>query len=215
MKKIVPALAVALIAGFAASSSAQAKVNIIDFGASVVSGGGGTLSVSPGTSVQTSAAFDFDGTMLDVTMVGADDTTGQTLGNAVTLTPTDIMYGSGTGPATLGMPVKKVWTIGGDTFTETLTKVTSIVRGMDSITVNLTGTVSDMMGLFADTPAKMQLGATQTGGPGAAISVSFSDFAKTSSVPEPSTWVMMALGFVGLGYAATRRGKANRAALSV
>ncbi len=125
------------------------------------------------------------------------------------------MYGSGTGPATLGMPVKKTWTIGGDLYTETLTNVTSIIRGDGSITVNLVGTVSDMLGNFVDTPAKMQLGATQTGGPGAAISVSFSDFAKTSmGTPEPSTWVMMMLGFVGLGYAATRRGKTKNAMLS-
>ena len=129
--------------------------------------------------------------------------------------PTDIMYGSGIGSGTLGMPVKKTWTIGGDLYTETLTKVTSIIRGDGSITVNLTGTVSDMLGNFVDTPAKMQLGATQTGGAGAAISVSFSDFAKTDTVPEPSTWVMLSLGFVGLGYAATRRSKANRTALSV
>jgi hypothetical protein len=214
MKKILPALAVALIAGFAASSSAQAAVHIIDFGASVVSGGGGTLKVSGGD-VGTSSFFDFDGTKLDVTMVGPDDNTGLLLSTAVVLKPTEIMYGSGTGPNDLGAAIEKTWTIGGDLYTETLTKVTSIIRGDGSITVNLTGTVSDMMGIFVDTPAKMQLGATQTGGPGTAISVSFSDFAKTSTIPEPSTWVMLSLGFVGLGYAATRRGKANRAALLV
>ena len=36
-----------------------------------------------------------------------------------------------------------------------------------------------------------------------------------TTVPEPSTWAMMVLGFAGLGYAATRRGKASRAVLSV
>jgi hypothetical protein len=30
-----------------------------------------------------------------------------------------------------------------------------------------------------------------------------------SSVPEPSTWAMMVLGFAGLGYAAFRRAKAR------
>ena len=34
----------------------------------------------------------------------------------------------------------------------------------------------------------------------------------SSSVPEPSTWVMMALGFVGLGYAAVRRNSKDRGA---
>ena len=41
-------------------------------------------------------------------------------------------------------------------------------------------------------------------------------FTNTSglSVPETSTWAMMALGFAALGYAASRRRKANLAALS-
>jgi hypothetical protein len=34
----------------------------------------------------------------------------------------------------------------------------------------------------------------------------------TSGVPEPSTWAMMALGFIGLGYAAFRRNAKGRAA---
>jgi uncharacterized membrane protein len=33
------------------------------------------------------------------------------------------------------------------------------------------------------------------------------------SVPEPSTWAMMLLGFAGLGYAGYRRARAGRAAL--
>jgi hypothetical protein len=37
----------------------------------------------------------------------------------------------------------------------------------------------------------------------------------TSEVPEPSTWVMMALGFAGLGYAAVRRNSKDKAALAI
>jgi hypothetical protein len=33
------------------------------------------------------------------------------------------------------------------------------------------------------------------------------------SVPEPSTWAMMLLGFAGLGFAGYRRAKAGHAAL--
>jgi hypothetical protein len=41
------------------------------------------------------------------------------------------------------------------------------------------------------------------------------DLSGTSSViPEPSTWVMMALGFIGLGYAAARRSSKDKAALA-
>ena len=36
------------------------------------------------------------------------------------------------------------------------------------------------------------------------------EFDMGSSVPEPSTWAMMMLGFVGLGYAAFRRGAKSR-----
>lgn len=41
------------------------------------------------------------------------------------------------------------------------------------------------------------------------------DTVTTSAVPEPSTWVMMALGFVGLGYAAVRRSSKDRSALAI
>jgi hypothetical protein len=37
----------------------------------------------------------------------------------------------------------------------------------------------------------------------------------TSGVPEPSTWAMMALGFIGLGYAAFRRNAKGRAAVAI
>ena len=35
------------------------------------------------------------------------------------------------------------------------------------------------------------------------------------TIPEPATWAMMLLGFVGLGYAAVRRGKKGRSALAI
>jgi hypothetical protein len=217
MKKIVPGLAVALVIGLGASSSAQAAVHTIDFSAGVLSSGGGTLSYTSGSTLDKSTAFDFDGTTLDVTSVGSDDTTGNTAGTTVTISPANIMYGpSATGPASLpGTGIVKSWTIAGDTYTEKLTEVESISRSKNAITVTLSGEVTDTSGMFDMTPAIMQLAATQVGGEGASISVSLTNFAKTSVVPEPSTWVMMTLGFVGLGYAATRRGKANTAMLSV
>jgi hypothetical protein len=44
--------------------------------------------------------------------------------------------------------------------------------------------------------------------------VTFTDTATTGVIPEPSTWVMMALGFGALGFAAFHRRKANVAMLS-
>ena len=88
MKNVVPALAVALIAGLGASSSAQAAVNVIDFSAGVSSTGGGAIVVTPpGSTLENSTAFDFDSTVLDVTGV-VGDTTGQFVGNIITLMPT-------------------------------------------------------------------------------------------------------------------------------
>jgi hypothetical protein len=41
------------------------------------------------------------------------------------------------------------------------------------------------------------------------------EFTLGPGVPEPSTWVMMALGFVGLGYAAVRRSSKDRSAVAI
>jgi hypothetical protein len=117
-----------------------------------------------------------------------------------------------------GGDVLKTWTgiVNGmsDSFSETLTTVVDIDRStMNAITVTLTGLLSDSEGLFVDTPVSLILGANQVGGAGKAISSSITNTA--SNVPEPSTWVMMALGFIGLGYAAVRRGSRDRSALAV
>ena len=225
MKKVVPALAIALMAGIGGSSAAHAAVNIIDFSVGIDPAAGGTLSYIPaGTStLDKSSSFLFDATSLVVDSVGADDnSSGLTGGDPIVLNPTTIDYGSGMGgTALLGGPITKSWTAAdGDVFTEILTDVASIDRGLtDAITVKLTGTVSDSFGtlfpLASMTPASMILAATQDGGPGTAVSVSLTNFAETRAVPETSTWVMLALGFFGLGYAAVRRNSKDRRALAV
>ena len=69
---------------------------------------------------------------------------------------------------------------------------------------------------FVDTPVSLTLSATQDGGPGNIITVSFTNATGVApSIPEPSTWAMVALGFGALGYAASRRRKANLAAFSL
>jgi hypothetical protein len=60
----------------------------------------------------------------------------------------------------------------------------SDILGPGDYTAEITGTVN---------VAKLGVGGTVT----------------TSTVPEPSTWAMMVLGFMGLGYAAFRRRKTN------
>ena len=63
--------------------------------------------------------------------------------------------------------------------------------------------MNDTQDVFFNTPAVLVLDATQFGGAGTATSITFTNTAGsvTPGVPEPSTWVMMALGFGVLGYA--------------
>ncbi|MBV9907812.1 MAG: PEP-CTERM sorting domain-containing protein, partial [Hyphomicrobiales bacterium] len=37
----------------------------------------------------------------------------------------------------------------------------------------------------------------------------------TAPIPEPSTWVMMVLGFAGLGYAAARRSSKDQSPVAI
>ena len=93
----------------------------------------------------------------------------------------------------------------GDVFTETLTTVAAINRAVtDQIGLKLTGTVTDSGGSFMDVPITLNLTASESMG---LIDVEFTNATTsvTPTIPEPSTWVMMALGFGALGYAGFRR----------
>jgi hypothetical protein len=97
---------------------------------------------------------------------------------------------------------------------ETLTTVTEIVtnpKDPDFIGVTLTGTLTDSDGHFMGSPVELAFSATQT--PGNIPSVAFSNASTASTIPEPSTWVMMTLGFGALGCAAFGRRRANVALL--
>jgi hypothetical protein len=214
MKIVVPALAAAFIAAVGAGSAAQAAV--INFGVSAITGN--DLSYTSGSTLDLSTAFDFGASPLAVTSIGPGDASGltaltfpTTANMFVTLTPTDIEYGTGT----LGAPVVKSWTGStGDKFMETLTAVSAINRATkDAITVTLTGTVSDSAGIFVKSPVEFIMQANQVGGPGTSIIAGFTNTSTT--IPEPSTWVMLGLGFAGLGYAAVRRSAKDRATLAI
>jgi PEP-CTERM motif len=206
MKKSVVALGVALFATLGAASAAQAAVSVIDFGAA--SSGAVTYT---GSSLNVSTALDLSGATVAVTTVGGDDTTGITLGTPITFSPLDIVYGSGDGGA---IDLSKTWTVGGTTYSETLSEVTITRTPANSITLSFTGEVTG--GAFVDTPATLILNANQARGPGEghAVSVAFTNAAATAVVPEPSTWAMMLIGFAGLGYAVARRNAKDRTALA-
>jgi PEP-CTERM motif len=219
---VVAVLGAVMIATFVASSAAEAAM--INFG---VASADGAVTYT-GTSLDVSTALDLDGATLLVVEKNSADASGLPLFSTVTLSAatsppsSHILYGSGTGPGSLGAVVTLSWTatVGpdvGDVFTETLTSIVTINRAeTDQIGLTLTGTVSDADDVFTNTPVLFSLTANQAGGAGQTITSSFTNTSSFGpSVPEPSTWVMMGLGFVGLGYAAIRRGKANGALLSI
>jgi hypothetical protein len=212
---LVAALSAAVLVALGASSAAQAAIVNFGFGAF-----DGSIQYT-GTSLGDSTALDLDQSFLVVMEVNAGDDSGLALFHEVAITsPTapstsEIIYGSTPGP--LVDDVILSWTAGTDMFTETLTAVKSIVTmpsvNPNFIAVSLAGTLTDTGGAFMDSPVLLMFTANQAGGAGQTITVSFTDTSRVSSIPETSTWAMMALGFGALGYAASRRRKARAAAL--
>jgi hypothetical protein len=202
-RSTIAALSGGVIAMLGASSAARAAA--IGFTVTTIDG----TPTYVGPTLDQSSSLDFDTSILLVTEVDPDDASGLTPGvDTVSLSPTNIDYGNDAGPMTLSAPdiVTKSWTgDDGDLFTETLTQVDSIDRSVvNQIIVRLSGMVSDTNGLFVEAPAFLVLNATQFGGVGSTPNVTFTNTANTGVVPEPSTWVMMALGFGALGYAGFR-----------
>ena len=218
-RSVIAALGAAVIAMLGASSAAQAGT--IDFG---VVGIGGTIG-STGSDFEESTALDLDESTLFVSAVAPSDESGLAAFDTVSVfapspPDTNIIFGSGTGTSPLSPEVVLSWTDSQGAFTETLTTVQEVARNPDSpdsIGVTLLGTVTGPLGSgFVDTPVSLTLSATQDGGPGNTINVLFTNATGVApSIPEPSTWAMVALGFGALGYAASRRRKANLAAFSL
>jgi hypothetical protein len=206
-----------MIATLGAESAVRAAT--IDFG---VVGIGGTI-VSTGSDLEESTALDLDDTTLFVSGIGPGDDSGLAAFDTVSVfapspPDTNIIYGFVTGTSPLAPQVVLSWTGSQGAFTETLTTVKEVARNPsspNSIGVTLLGTVTGPLGSgFIDTPVSLTLTANQEGGPGNIITVSFTNATGVApSIPEPSTWVTMALGFGALGYAGFRRRGANIAAL--
>jgi hypothetical protein len=209
---VIAALSAAVIGILGASSAAQAAA--INFNFSALDGS----ILHDGTSLSDSTYLDFVGAIELVTSLGLGDASGLNENDTITLTgettPTTsnaIIYGSGPGP--LGADVILTWPMvagpGVDMFTETLTTVQSIVTmpsvDPDFIAVTLTGTLTDSDLLFKDAPVTLMFTVSQAGANIPSVAFSNSTTGVTPSIPEPSTWVMVALGFGALGYAGFRR----------
>jgi PEP-CTERM motif len=214
----IAALGAAVIGMFAASSAADAAT--IDFD---VTSFGGSIGFLGGSSLDQSTTLDLDLSPLLVTKILPGDQSGLALPDSVSLTAntssvsSQIIYTSGLG--SLGAVVTLTWvaTSGpgvGDVFNETLTTVTAINRAvMEEIGLELTGTVSDNSGSFFNVPILLNLTASESMG---LIDVEFTNATTsvTPSIPEPSTWVMMALGFGAVGYAGFGRRASRRSRLA-
>jgi PEP-CTERM motif len=215
---VVAALGAALIATLGLGSAAHAAIVSFSFGAF------GTIT-HDGASLDESTFLDFDDAAFVVMVVDPGDSSGLALFDPINLSApsspdgTTIEYGAGNKPSdfptSLGAEVILSWPVspepGADVFTETLTTVDTIDRGTpDEITVTLSGTLSDSAGNFKDSPALVVLNAAQDLD-ASSPTVTFTNESGSiiPSIPEPSTWVMMALGFGALGYAAVRRRKTN------
>jgi PEP-CTERM motif len=217
---VVAALGAAMIATLGVNSTVRAAT--IDFGVVAI---GGTITYT-GSDLEESTAIDLDIATLFVSGTGPGDDSGLAAFDTVSVfapspPDTDIIYGSGTGTSPLAPAPDVVvsWTDSDGAFTETLTTVKEVARNLsspNSIGVILLGMVTGPSGSgFVDTPVSLILTANQDNGPGNTVTVSFSNASGVApSIPEPSTWAMMALGFGALGYAGFRRRTANLAALS-
>jgi len=202
---VITALSAAVIAMLASSSAVEAAT--IDFGVTSFDGSIGFLG---GPSLDQSTTLDLDLSLLLVNEILPGDESGVGLSDVISLTAntsppsSQIIYASGLGP--LGAVVTLSWvaSVGpgaGDVFTETLTTVAAINRAVtDQIGLKLTGTVTDSGGSFMNVPIALNLTASESMG---LIDVEFTNATTsvTPSVPEPSTWAMMAIGFAALGYA--------------
>src|ERR1700677_512650 len=205
------AVVIAMLGASSATHAAAVNFEFSAFDASIL---------HDGTSLSDSTFLDLDDALELVTSVVPGEASGLVEGDVITLagatSPTlsnAIIYGSGPGP--LGANVILSWPMvsgpGVDAFTETLTTVTTIVTAPsdpDFIAVTLTGTITDSMGLFMNAPVVLMFTATQAGANIPSVAFSNSTTGVPPAIPEPSTWVMMALGFRVLGYAGFRRRKA-------
>lgn len=209
MKRMaIAALGAAMIVALGTSSVTHAASINFDFSAL-----DGSIT-HDGSSLSDSTYLDVDdATELVLSAGGPNDDSGLNDFDTITLTgattPTlnnAIIYGSTPGP--LGADVILTWPMvappGADSFVETLTTVTAVVTNPndpDFINVTLTGTITDSTGLFNNTPVLLNFTATQAGANIPSVAFSNSTQGVTPSIPEASTWAMMALGFAALGCA--------------
>jgi hypothetical protein len=183
---------------------------------------GGTPSYT-GASLDLSTAFNLGGGTYQVSGVGSGDTTGIIAGAILSILPASFSYGSGTGSLVgLSTNVIKTFTVGVNTFTETLSSIVVTSRSSaNQINLELLGVLNGPG--FVNTPAGFLLSATQSGGPGATAcsghlcAVSWSATEQSNPpgfTPLPAALPLFASGLGALGLLGWRRKRKNAAAIA-
>ena len=195
-----------------------ANANTIDFAISPLSGTAGYT----GASLDQSTAFDLGagaaGT-LSVHPVGVGDQSGLTDGDttSVTISPTNIQFGSGTGNVSnaLTTSITKAWSDSLGNFSETFTTVDFIGRGTaNTVAVLLEGLLNGPG--FTNSTVFFLLTANQSLPPNGAISWSASESSTNpinNPAPLPAALPLLATGLGAFGLLGWRR-KRKAAALA-
>jgi hypothetical protein len=213
MKKYV--LCVTTLIALATAVPAQAA--LMDFAISPL---GGAPSYT-GASLDTSTAFYLGGGTYQVSNKSAGDTTGVTVGQALSIVPDTFTYGSATGVLEPFTVTKTFTTTGGSfpgLYTETLTSIAVLSRVSNNISLELFGVLNGPAGSgFVNTPAGLLLNANQAGGPGTNNSVGWSATELSNPpqlTPLPAALPLFASGLGALGLLGWRKKRKNAAAIA-
>ena len=213
MKKYV--LCVTTLIALATAVPAQAA--LMDFAISPL---GGTPSYT-GATLDSSTAFYLGGGTYQVSNVNAADTTGVTVGAALSIVPDTFTYGSSTGIAQAISVTKTFTTTGGSfpgLYTETLTSIAVLSRAANTIDLELFGVLNGPAGSgFSNTPAGLLLDANQSGGPGNSVAWSATELSNPpplGGTPLPAALPLFASGLGALGMLGWRRKRKNAAAIA-
>ncbi len=152
----------------------------------------GVTAIPPLTVIDFGTTFNFSSSIWSG---GTGDLSGVVPGSALTTASVT---------ATLGQPASLISAWGA--FNGVITNVQS-VGDVNNRTVSFyaLGDFAPTFGGFTDGPMSMTFSATQTGGPNAAISASYTIASPPATVPLPSTLALVGLAIAGLGLAASRR----------
>ena len=202
--KLLSSIGLAALLGSACLSGAAHAATILDISVGSFSSPTYTVGGSPG--LENSTALNINTGTLGVAAVGGDDTTGLTSGSLISLSPTNIQYGSGVGVQStpLGTDITKSWTTTG-LYTETLATVDYIGRGANNaIAILLEGTLTSPD--LSVTKAFFLLNATQVQGPGGVVSWSGTETSTNPlGTPLPAALPLFASGLGALGLLGWRR----------